>query len=146
MKVGQKVKCTDSRLGCYGMVGEIVGVKPWPHHDEPLLECRMEGADWAGGIVDLRAAEVTPIGLTRQEKGEWIAAIPVHDRRVSEQQAEQIAGILGDSDSFHYFDALASGGSQLADEYGCWKVRQARNMNVDGRPVFFDALKALATS
>lgn len=78
------------------------------------------------------------------EKGLALAAIPVENGRITAEQAVEIAGILGDYDSFRYFDGLAGGGSPLADEYGCWKVRQARNMNMGGKAVLFDALAALA--
>lgn len=82
--------------------------------------------------------------MNMHEKGLAIAAIPVEGNRITAEQAVEIAHVLGDFDSFRYFDGLAGGGSPLSDEYGCWKVRQARNMSVDGRPVLFDALKALA--
>lgn len=82
--------------------------------------------------------------MDRHEKGLAIAAIPVTDNRITPEQAVEIARILGDFDSFRYFDGLAGGGSPLADEYGCWKVRQARNMNIGGKAVLFDALAALA--
>lgn len=77
------------------------------------------------------------------EKGLALAAIPVEDGRITPEQAVEIARILGDFDSFRYFDGLAGGGSRLSDEYGCWKVRQARNMSVGGKSVLFDALKAV---
>lgn len=84
------------------------------------------------------------MNMNRREKGMAIAAIPVANSRVTPEQAVEIAGILGDYATFRYFDALADSGSALADEYGAWKVRQARNMNVGGKSVLFDALAALA--
>jgi hypothetical protein len=82
--------------------------------------------------------------MDRHEKGLAIAAIPVANSRITPEQAVEIAGIVGDLETFRYFDALAGSGSPRADEYGCWKVRQARNMNIDGKAVFFDALASIA--
>jgi hypothetical protein len=79
------------------------------------------------------------------EKGAALAALAVEGNRITAEQAVEIAHIVGDAESFFYFDALAGGGSRMADEYGCWKVRQARNMNIDGKSPFFDTLKALAS-
>lgn len=82
--------------------------------------------------------------MDRHEKGLAIAAIPVTNGRVTVEQVVSIARIVGDMETFRYFDALAGSGSRLADEYGAWKVRQARNMNVGGKSVFFDALPSFA--
>lgn len=82
--------------------------------------------------------------MDRHEKGLAIAAIHAEGNRITAEQAVEIAHILGDLETFRYFDALAGGGSRLSDEYGCWKVRQARNMNIGGKSVFFDALASLA--
>lgn len=81
--------------------------------------------------------------MNREQQGNAIRAIEAKDNRITEEQAVEIARILGDVDSFHYFDRLAGSGSRMADDVHAWKVRQARNMSVDGKPVFFNALAAL---
>lgn len=81
--------------------------------------------------------------LTLQQKGYLIGGLDVAstvDGRVNAGQAVEIAKILGDVESFYYFDRLAGSGGCMADLYGAYKVRQARNMNIDGKAIFFDAL------
>lgn len=81
--------------------------------------------------------------LTFHQKGLLIGGMDVASTTtgcVNPAQAVQIAKILGDYATFAAFDMLAGSGGKRADEYGAYKVRQARNMNVDGRAIFFDAL------
>jgi hypothetical protein len=85
--------------------------------------------------------------MNREQQANAIRAIEAKDNRITEEQAVEIARILGDVDSFHYFDRLAGSGSRMADDVHAWKVRQARNMrSADGkRAVFFDALAAVSS-
>lgn len=89
----------------------------------------------------LVAEKVLP--LTRTERENAIAGIVVENGRITADQARVIAFLCGDVHTFRTFDAYAGSGTQHADAIGAYKVRQARNMRVDDRPVFFDALQAM---
>lgn len=85
--------------------------------------------------------------LSYHQKGLLIAGIKIADGsprvldgRLSREQVVEIAKILGDIASFHYFDSLAGQGGRIAEEYGAYKVRQARNLSFDGNAVLFDTL------
>lgn len=79
--------------------------------------------------------------LTLRQKGLLIGAIELKNGYVSPEQVVEIAKIIGNVESFRYFDGLAGSGGRTADEYGAYKVRQARNATMGGRAIFFDALQ-----
>lgn len=78
------------------------------------------------------------------EIGADLAALHV-DAAMTDEQAREVARILGSVEAFWQFDAMAGSGSRRADEYAAWKVRRARNLSAGatGKSAFFAALAEL---